>query len=194
VVARTRSPYVLVGILAIALVAFAYVTQVRGQTHERGRAYLHAGCGDVVQPPSKIGADDARTKLLCLSNYERHKHGLAPLTANAQLELASDKQSADMVARRYFDHDTPDGVDPQQRIAAAGYNPPGGWTGENIAWGGGSDGSVAAQMDKLMHSPGHRENILRPEFREMGVGIAYGRPEGKTTGPRAMTITTDFGG
>jgi uncharacterized protein YkwD len=187
-------PVLLIGTFALALVALGYVTTVRGHASQRGHAYLKVGCGDVVEPPAKVSAQDARIKLLCLTNYERQQHGLAPVSRNALLEIASDKMSQDMVARRFFDHDTPDGVSPQQRIDAAGYRAPAGWTGENIAWGGGDDGSVAAQMDKLMHSPGHRENILRPEFTEMGVGIAYGRPEGKTSGPRAMTITTDFGG
>jgi uncharacterized protein YkwD len=187
-------PVLLIGTLAVALLALGYVTTVRGHTETRGRAYLHVGCGDVIEPPSKVTAEDAKTKLLCLTNYERQQHGLAPVTRNQMLEVASDKMSQDMVARRFFDHDTPEGLTPQQRIDAAGYHAPNGWTGENIAWGGGDDGSVAAQMDKLMHSPGHRENILRPQFTEMGVGIAYGRPEGKTSGPRAMTVTTDFGG
>ena len=44
-----------------------------------------------------------------------------------------------------------------------------------------------------MKSPGHRENILRPEFTEIGVGIAYESPKAGITDPGAV-YTTNFGG
>ena len=93
---------------------------------------------------------------------------------------AAHRADAVLITHEHFDH-----FEPETIRAAAAANP------DLVVW---APDSVAAQMDKLMHSPGHRDNILRPEFTQMGVGIAYGRPEGKTTGPRAMTITTDFGG
>ena len=44
-----------------------------------------------------------------------------------------------------------------------------------------------------MESPGHRANILRAEFREIGIGIAHGVPPTLLPGERGATYTTDFG-
>ena len=101
-----------------------------------------------------------------------------------------------MVRRRYFEHVSPDGVTPAQRIVAAGYAVrPGGMTGENIAWGEGIKGTPAEIVDAWMHSPGHRENILRPAFSEVGMGMTVGGPPGTMkVNYSSATYTTDFGG
>lgn len=64
------------------------------------------------------------------------------------------------------------------RLAAAGLplvhsspTPGFGWWGENIAYGYGSQASV---FNAWMNSPGHRANILRPQFTYMGLGFAPG--------------------
>jgi len=44
-----------------------------------------------------------------------------------------------------------------------------------------------------MHSPGHRENVLKPEYTEVGVGVVYDSPFW-VGGRRAAIYTTDFGG
>ncbi len=89
-----------------------------------------------------------------------------------------------MVRRHYFGHG-----DFAGRIRRAGYR---GWTlGENIAWGSLQWSTPAAIVDMWMHSPGHRANILRPQFREIGIGIAVGAPQRCVGG--AATYTTDFG-
>jgi uncharacterized protein YkwD len=74
-----------------------------------------------------------------------------------------------MAARDYFDHTSPDGKDPGDRITAAGYQ----WTtyGENIARG---QQTPAAVMDSWMNSPGHRANILNCSFKEIGLGVHEG--------------------
>ena len=51
-------------------------------------------------------------------------------------------------------------------------------TGENLYWGSGSAGTPAAAVEGWMESPGHRANILRPEFRWVGTGISDESPEG----------------
>jgi uncharacterized protein YkwD len=89
-----------------------------------------------------------------------------------------------MVHHKYFDHG-----DFAGRIHRAGYH---GFTlGENIAWGSLRYSTPASIVNLWMHSPGHRANILRPQFRDIGIGIANGAPEGGVGG--AATYTTDFG-
>jgi uncharacterized protein YkwD len=143
-------------------------------------------CGRVGLAAEELGLGQTRTLTLCLLNEERAKRGLAPLTAEARLELASQRHSEDMAARSFFEHDTPEGVDPQERILAAGYPASNAFTGENIARGEYSESSPVEIVDSWMHSTGHRENILRAEFTEVGVGVA--------TAEAAAIYTTDFGG
>ena len=131
---------------------------------------------------------------MCLLNRERAKHDLPPLRRRAQLDLASRRHSEDMIARKFFEHDTPEGVDPQQRMLAAGYPSNNAFTGENIAWATGPRSSPAEIVDLWMHSPPHRENILRREFTEIGVGLAPGAPAAPRSEDPPWTYTTDFGG
>ncbi len=64
-----------------------------------------------------------------------------------------------------------------QRLTRAGYLRSGlrRWAyGENIAFGEGRLGSPAEIIDSLMHSPRHREKILDPDYREVGIGFLRG--------------------
>jgi uncharacterized protein YkwD len=71
-----------------------------------------------------------------------------------------------MALRGYFDHTTPEGQQPWDRMDDAGVR---GWTnaGENIAYGYETADAVQAGW---MDSPGHRANILTPGFTHVGVG------------------------
>ncbi|MFJ6631825.1 sigma-70 family RNA polymerase sigma factor [Streptomyces sp. NPDC091376] len=116
-------------------------------------------------PEPVLPSGDAE-QVLALVNAERSKAGCGPLRGNDKLATAAQRHSADMAARGFFDHTSPDGTDPGDRITAAGYR----WStyGENIARGQQSPASV---MDSWMNSPGHRANILNCSFKELGVGI-----------------------
>jgi uncharacterized protein YkwD len=98
-----------------------------------------------------------------------------------------------MAARRYFEHETPDGIEPLSRMVAAGYSRDGGSVGENLYWGETIVPTPIDALDAWMHSPGHRANILRPEFAEVGVGVASETPALRSKTPSAV-YTTDFGG
>jgi len=68
-------------------------------------------------------------------------------------------------------------------------------TGENIAYGFGAASTPAAIVRIWMNSPSHREDILRPAFTEIGIGIAPGAPElPDAKQADSATYTTDFGG
>lgn len=74
-----------------------------------------------------------------------------------------------MKKRGYFDHVTPEGKTPTNQMRNAGYPLTGRWfTGQNIAAGQTSPEQV---MNDWMQSPGHRANILKKEFRDLGVGF-----------------------
>jgi uncharacterized protein YkwD len=185
-----------VALLVVAAVVVANLGPRALGIGEASHAYDGSDCGDVRKPSSDLDQATAKRMIVCLLNFERTARGLGPLSQNALLDAASQAHSNDMVERHFFKHDAPDGTTPQDRMAAAGYVPgPNGMTGENIAWGEDTAGSPASIVDELMHSPHHRDNILRPQFTEVGVGLTLGDPPRREpTDLPSATYTTDFGG
>jgi uncharacterized protein YkwD len=144
-----------------------------------------SACGSAATArPASVSVASAQQATLCLLNIQRAKHHLRPLHENHALDRASVGHSRSMVRHKYFGHG-----DFVGRIHRAGYR---GYTlGENIAWGSLRYSTPASIVDLWMHSPGHRANILRAKFRDIGIGIADGAPESGVGG--AATYTTDFG-
>jgi uncharacterized protein YkwD len=98
-----------------------------------------------------------------------------------------------MAARDFFAHTSPGGTTVQSRVKSAGYL--GGvhewWLGEALAWGAARAGAPRAILRGLLKSPPHRAILLDPAFRDLGVGVAKGAPNG--SGTSALTVTLDFG-
>ncbi|AXG82090.1 CAP domain-containing protein [Streptomyces paludis] len=117
----------------------------------------------------------ARTtaEVLALTNAERTAAGLRPLAADARLATAAQDFSADMAARAFYAHTSPEGLQPWDRAARAGAGHRG--IGENIACG---QRTAREVVRGWMDSPGHRANILKPGFTHLGVGYAGGGPAG----------------
>ena len=152
-----------------------------------------AECANTTLQPAPGHIGDVRAAVLCLHNRERAARGLPLLKENVKLRRAAQGHSADMVASRFFAHESPSGADMADRILGTGYAQGQGWSlGENIAWGTGSLGTAAEIQRAWMSSPGHRANILRRQFREIGIGIAVGAPV-DAGGLQGATYTADFG-
>lgn len=158
-------------LLAVLACAAAAAGSARAATDPTANLLAPAGvCGAAAD---ELGLDQASAEqaMLCLTNYARAQAGLAPLTANAVLDQAgAAKLQADLSCAE-FSH-TPCGNPFESVFAtylagATSYQ-----IGENIAWGTGSYGTARQTMDGWLNSPGHRENILTPEFRELGIGYA----------------------
>ena len=130
---------------------------------------------------------------LCLINVQRRSHGLPALRLNARLSRAARAHSRDMVGRHYFSHTTPEGLSFAERIRGTGYlRASRQWfVGENLAWGWRGRDSARRIVRAWMHSPPHREVMLDPAFREVGIGIASGVP--RPLPPGGATYTADFG-
>lgn len=93
----------------------------------------------------------------------------APLVMDPILRCSARLHSLDMFERDYFEHTNPDGVDPFQRMDAAGFVGSGG--GENIAVGQVTPEQV---MQSWMDSDGHCANVMRENFTMLGVGFHPG--------------------
>jgi hypothetical protein len=180
-------------VLALLLGAFALR---QSRSHAQDTPKVSAVCGaDVSRWASDLGLDRTRELTLCLLNEQRARRGLAPLRNELRLQLAAQRYVGEMVERRFFDHVDPGGLDPQDRILMAGYPATNAWTGENLAYGTGPEGAPAEIVDHWMHSPGHKENILRAAFTEIGIGVAFDVPKQEPAGTDpGATYSTSFGG
>jgi len=147
------------------------------------REFTHAGLAQAVDRRSGdvfwtalwarplTPGDLARTaeRVVDLTNAERARAGLRALAVDPLLAAAAQAHSTDMVARAFYSHTSPDGSQPWDRAAAAGSRRR--TIGENIACG---QRSAAEVVEGWMNSPGHRANILKPDFTHIGIGFAGG--------------------
>ena len=153
------------------------------------------GCGNVDVTPTRGNIGVVRTAVLCLHNAERARHGLPRLSESSRLRRAAVRHSSHMVNARFFDHTAPSGATMLDRIRRTGYTSGArGWSlGENIAWGSGRLATAAQIQRAWMQSPGHRANILKRSFRQIGIGIRTGVPVHLSASQPGATYTTDFG-
>jgi uncharacterized protein YkwD len=134
-----------------------------------------------------------RRATLCLLNLERTKRGLGKLHANAALRGVAMRYAKRMVSLSFFDHVSPTGSTFVERIQQSRYlKHANGYTlGENLAWGAGPLATPKRIVRAWMHSPGHRANILKAVYRDIGVGVTLGVPvAGSVAG---ATYVNEFG-
>lgn len=116
-------------------------------------------------------------KIIEITNKYRIEEKLAPLTKNEILFKAANAKINDMFAKQYFEHVSPSGVTPAQLVLKSGYNYK--VTGENLALG--DFKNEQELVDAWMASPGHRANILNPDYKEIGVATGINDYQGRNT-------------
>ncbi len=110
--------------------------------------------------------------LLGEHNGFRGRQGLRPLSRHAALDQAARAHAADMIARGYFEHASPEGFSSVERVGLLARRFVG-LAGENIVEVRGGPAATAAELAQLWRdSPGHRANMLRPGYSHIGFGIA----------------------
>lgn len=183
-------PYITVGehLVSGPRAASEFIDYVLGDEQSRRTlldpAFTHASIGHArsgdafwtavwARPFTPGNLTRTATEVVERTNRERAGAGLPPLAVDPVLTAAAQAHSADMVARAFYSHTSPEGRQPWDRAAAAGSTRR--TIGENIACG---QRSPAEVVDGWMHSPGHRANILKPDFTHIGVGFAGGGPKG----------------
>lgn len=113
-------------------------------------------------------------QLLTLINAQRQKVGAPPLKLNLKLTQAALGHSQDMAINNFDpnnSHTGSDGSDPKTRIIATGYNCCR-YFAENIA-AGAERSTPRAVVQAWLESPAHKENMLNPNYTEVGFGYAY---------------------
>jgi uncharacterized protein YkwD len=151
-----------------------------------------ATCTGADSTPAELGQAATARTTLCLLNNERAARGLPKLRTDSKLGKAAARHAGDMVAKRYFAHDSKSGASFVTRIKRTGWTRARrSWTvGENIGYGSGTYATPHGMVDGWMRSAGHRANILARQFTLIGIGVANGAPTGGT----GATYATDFGG
>lgn len=140
------------------------------------------------EPEAESGPEHSKAEQIerfihTLTNQYRHAAGIPPLEQVLAIDAIARSHSQDMLQRNYFSHDTPEGLDPTNRGNLAGYDcikDYGSYytegLAENISWYSGTWYSaefIAGEIvDGWMDSPGHRQNIMDPNYDRLGVGVA----------------------
>jgi uncharacterized protein YkwD len=133
--------------------------------------------------PVASSTDRYADAIVAAMNRERIARGLGELRLNSRLSLAAEDRVEDMLAKRYFAHVSPDGVDPFTWVVRRGYRYS--LVGENLALGYRGSQSVVTGW---MNSPGHRANILKRGFDEVGIAFVDASPQRGYRGPLVVAL------
>src|SRR3989344_6773903 len=114
--------------------------------------------------------------LTSITNEERAENNVSPLTENELLNRAAQLKAEDMAAKSYFAHTSPEGRTPWYWLEQVGYRYT--YAGENLAVNFFESGDVSRAW---MNSPSHRANIMKGDFTEIGIGVARGTYQGRST-------------
>lgn len=144
------------------------------------------GCEPEVESADLSGILWAPTAeaFLQAANRIRQRAGLAPLQRDATLDRIAASHTADMATAGFFAHESPTRGSTHERMRKAGF--PYQRYGENIGRARSSE-----EIHTLwLRSPGHRANLLDPDFTHIGLGVTT---DGSTA-PPVIIATQIFGG
>lgn len=172
-----------VGVLALATLAVSEpalsAPSVAHGTGERSQAERGASVARASGAPRSVFLPVEESRLLALTNRERAARGLPPLSLNVSLREAARAQARDMALGGFVGHTSRYGLGVRDRVAL--YLRPGGRIGENVAF----VQTVQQGHVAFVRSGAHRQNILNPAFRGVGIGVA-------TMGGAGIMIAEDF--
>jgi len=152
-------------------------------------------CANADAQPGERSAKALGTATVCLVNKVRRAHGMRALRRTEHLNGFAAGFSRRMVKADFFAHDVPGGPTFAERARSSAYARAARRMsmGENLAWGTAELATPAAIVGAWMRSPGHRSNILRRTFRDIGLGVVQGAPERGDVGGVAITYVHAFG-
>ena len=134
--------------------------------------FVHKAMPDILGYATDIHVE----QLLGDTNAQRTALGLTPLTLNVQLSDAAAKKASDMFAKDYWAHNSPTGASPWDFITGAGYRYV--VAGENLAK---NFTTSQAVVDAWMASPTHKDNMVKPGYRDVGFAVVNGKINGEDT-------------
>lgn len=157
------------GVLALLLAAFQLLLTFLPKVGPRVLGYA---------------ANIPASEVISLTNEKRVQNGLSQLSENKTLDDAALAKGLDMLNKGYWAHVAPDGTTPWQFFTNFGYSYR--YAGENLAR---DFSNASSAVDAWMNSPSHRENLLSPNYQDIGVAVV----EGKLAGVDTTIIVQFFG-
>jgi uncharacterized protein YkwD len=119
--------------------------------------------GATAQPPKASLSPEQ--ELFQVLNGERQRNGLEKLEWNVKLATAAQVHAEEMARQGDLSHVLPGELPLEQRVGATGERFDA--VAENVAAADNVDDAHVG----LMHSPGHRANILSPKYNAVGIGV-----------------------
>jgi uncharacterized protein YkwD len=149
-----------------------------------------------VEEVALSAADRFEARMLERLNRLRARRGRAPLRVSPGLSSAASTHSRAMARHGFCGHRSPNGASFWSRISRF-YRRGAGWrrwsVAENVLCSP-RRLSAAAALGKWLASPGHRANLLAPQWREVGVGAVYAdSAPGEFGGEDMLLVTAEFG-
>jgi len=166
-------------------------------------ALLLAVTGGIADRAAAAGAAPAATErlpgldhaILVRLNATRVSRGLRPLVLSDELQAAAVAHSRSMLEGGFFAHESRDGSSFVARVKRF-YRSSGtdAWSaGENILYDT-AELDAGTAIEAWLGSPAHRDNMLAPEWREVGIGSLHASTAGGAFGGEpTWVITMDFG-
>jgi uncharacterized protein YkwD len=173
---------------------FSVIALVAAWTVVTASSASAADCGPTGTEVTGLSEPQMESSIACLINQQRASYGLQPVAPNGDLREAALSHSNEMIRESYFEHTSPAGLSFMDRIESTGYMQSArSWVvGENLVWGTGPRSTPQAVVTAWMNSPPHRENLLRPTFREIGVAALPGTPENQSD-MTGVTVSSEYG-
>jgi hypothetical protein len=139
-----------------------------------------------IYKPGVLGVESSisQQELIRLTNVEREKNGLRPVSEDPRLNAAALEKAKNMFEENYWAHYSPSGKDPWGFINAAGYEFT--YAGENLAKSFYESDEV---VKAWMASRTHKENILNNKYENIGIAVL----EGTLNGEKTTLIVQEFG-
>jgi len=120
------------------------------------------GGGNEAAPPQQ----QVET-MVCLIDYARRRAGLSRLPVSGTLSSSARLKGEEILRCGVFAH-SPCGDDPAAGVRSLAYR---GSFGENLYVADGAFAAPRVALDRWLNSPGHRENLLRPQWRVQSVYV-----------------------
>jgi uncharacterized protein YkwD len=143
-----------------------------GDSRGKPRSSIDDEARDGVSGSRSRDIESLEQQCLDEVNRVRRRSGLAPLEFNEGLLAVARNYSRRMAEEHFFSHTDPEGFTVRERVDGADIK----WrmVGENLAYSNGYVNPVAASLHGWMESPGHRKNLLDPDFSLTAIGVWIG--------------------
>ena len=134
-------------------------------------ARSESGGGESKSRGASISMTKTEQEIFDMVNEARAEHGLPALSSNPKLLRVARQYSKKMASEGFFSHTGPGGEDVVDRLNEAGvkrYRS----VGENIFFSQNERNVPRTAVRGWLESPGHRKNMLSPDYTETGLGLA----------------------